>query len=178
MICECHGHIILDGVSYAGAVNRHKREVDREFIRNNLRLCADNGITYYRDGGDKFGVSAFARKIAWEYNIDYRTSVYIIHKNGHYGSMFGKSFIDIHEYRMLVAEALCAGADFVKITVSGMLDFQNDGKVTHPSIAESELLEMVNIAHGEGAAVMVHANGTDNIKRAVAAGADSIEHGY
>ena len=178
MICECHGHIILDSISYAGAVERHKQEVDEAFVRRNLKICADSGIGYYRDGGDKFGVSAFARQIAWEYDIDYRTSVYIIHKNGHYGNMFGKAFKDLYEYRSLVTEALRTGADFIKVTASGMLDFKNNGAVTHPSLTEAELCEMVNIAHGEGAVVMVHANGADNIKRAVSTGADSIEHGF
>ena len=31
---ECHGHIILDGVSYSGAIVRHINGPDRNFIRN------------------------------------------------------------------------------------------------------------------------------------------------
>lgn len=178
MIYECHGHIILDGVSYAGAIARHQNGVDESFIRSNLAACAGCGIAFYRDGGDKHMVSAFAKKIAHEYGIDYRTPIYIIHKTGYYGSMFGRAFDDIAGYRELVAEVKRLGGDFIKITASNLLDFAHGGAVTGPAMTASELRDMASIAHGEGLAVMIHANGADNIKRAVEAGVDSIEHGF
>ena len=178
MIYECHGHIILDGTAYNPAVARHQNGVDEAFVRNNLKICMEHGIAFYRDGGDKHGVSAFTKDIAGEYGIDYRTPMYIIHKKGYYGGMFGRAFDRVSEYRELVAEALRLGADFIKTTASGLLDFARGGIVTGPALASSELCEMVNIAHGEGLAVMIHANGADNIKRAAESGADSIEHGY
>ena len=178
MIYECHGHIILDGETYAGAIARHENGVYEAFIRKNLKICADHGIVFYRDGGDKHGASVFARKIAAEYGIDYRTPAYIIHKKQHYGGMFGRSFESISEYRSLVAEAKLLGADFIKTTASGMLDFEGGGDVTHPAMAANELSEIINIAHGEGFSVMVHANGSDSIKCAAESGADSIEHGF
>ena len=178
MIYECHGHIILDGVSYEGAVARHKSGVDDGFVRQNLSICAKHGVSFYRDGGDKHGVSIYAKGIAGEYGIDYRTPGYIIHKKGHYGSMFGRAFEDMTDYRALIAEAIQLGADFIKTTASSLLDFAHGGSVTGLSLTAQELREMANIAHGEGLAVMVHANGTENIKRAAESGADSIEHGY
>ena len=178
MIYECHGHIILDGVAYTGAVARHENGVDEGFVRRNLKICAEHGIVFYRDGGDKHGVSVFARKVAHEYGIDYRTPAYIIHKKGYYGGMFGRAFETMPEYRGLVAEAKRLGADFIKTTASGMLDFNNGGAVAGLEMTLEELREMVGIAHGEGFSVMIHANGADNIKRAAEAGADSIEHGY
>ena len=176
MIYECHGHIILDGVSYKDSVARHKNGVDESFVRQNLALCAAHGITFYRDGGDKHNVGVLARKVAQEYGIDYRTPAYIIHKKGGYGNMFGRAFENMREYRELIDEAGRLGADFIKLTASGIVDYK-DGNITGPPI-DDEFPEMVKIAHGEGYAVMVHANGTDNIKRAAAAGADSIEHGF
>jgi len=177
MIYECHGHIILDGVSYADSVARHEGGVDESFVRQNLKICADHGVTFYRDGGDKHGATVFAKRVAGEYGIDYRTPAYIIHKKGFYGHMFGRAFETLAEYRELVAEAGRLGADFIKLTASGLLDYANGGDVTGPPTAE-EFPEMVKIAHGEGYAVMVHANGADNIRHAVEAGADSIEHGF
>ena len=178
MIYECHGHIILDGVAYTGAVARHQNGVDFDFVRSNLKRNAEHGVVFYRDGGDKHGVSAYAKTVAAEYGIDYLTPIYIIHKKGYYGNMFGRAFENMSEYRQLVAEAFKLGADFIKITASGLLAFASGGTVTGPSMTSEELTEMVNIAHGEGFAVMVHANGADNIKRAAESGADSIEHGY
>jgi len=178
MIYECHGHIILDGIAYTGAAKRHENGVDEAFVRSNLKTNAEHGIAFYRDGGDKHGVSVFARKIAAEFGIDYRTPAYIIHKKGYYGWMFGRGFENMAEYRELVAEAKRLGADFIKTTASGMLDFTNGGTITGPAMSGGELREMVNIAHGEGFAVMTHANGADNIKRTIESGADSVEHGY
>ena len=178
MIFECHGHIILDGISYAEAISRHERSVDEAFVRKNLQTNAEQGITFYRDGGDKHGVSAYARKVAIEYGVDYRSPIYIIHKKGFYGSMFGRAFESLFEYRELVAEASKLGADFIKLTASGMLDFSDDGCITGQLMSGSELKEMIKIAHGEGFAVMIHANSADAIKQAAEAGANSIEHGF
>jgi imidazolonepropionase-like amidohydrolase len=152
--------------------------VDEAFVRKNLKINSEHGLLYYRDGGDKYSVSEYAKTIAGEYGIDYVTPVYIIHKKDHYGFMFGRAFETMLEYRSLINDALTFGADFVKTTASGLLDFSRGGYITHPSLTFGELSEMINIAHGEGLAVMVHANGADNIKRAAEAGADSIEHGY
>ena len=178
MIYECHGHIILDGVSYANAIERHRNSVDEQFIRNNLKICSDNSIAFYRDGGDKYGASIFAKKIAIEYGIDYRTPAYIIHKKGHYGGMFGQAYESIAEFRALVNKVTHLGVDFIKTTASGILDFAGGGVITGPAMLADELREIVNISHGEGYSVMIHANGSDNIKRAAESGADSIEHGF
>jgi len=177
MIFECHGHIMLDGISYAEAIVRHENGVDEDFVRKNLQINADHGVVFYRDGGDKHGASAFARKVAHEYGIDYRTPVYIILKKGHYGAMFGRAYENMAEYRSLVDEAKRLGADFIKLTASGMLDFKSGG-VTGNAMTYEDLHETIKIAHGEGFAVMIHVNGADSIKRAAEAGADSIEHGF
>jgi len=178
MLYECHGHIILDGVTYTGAIARHASGVDEAFVRSNLMICAESGISFYRDGGDKHMVSAFAKRIAGEYGIDYRTPVYIIHKRGYYGSMFGRAFDSLSDYRALIGGVRREGGDFIKLTASNLLDFSSGGRVTGPEMSSAELSEMVRIAHGEGFAVMIHANGADNIKRSVESGADSIEHGF
>lgn len=178
MIFECHGHIIADGVSYVDAMNRHKNGVDRDYVRRTLLTVAANGVGYYRDGGDKYMVSAYARQIAGEYGLDYRTAVFIIHKKGYYGSMYGRSYENASDFRALVAEAEALGADFIKVTMTGMLDFGNGGKIMEPVLGADELKEIVRIAGGEGFAVMAHVNGADNMKRALEAGVKSIEHGF
>ena len=178
MIFECHGHIILDGLSYSGSISRHEVAVDEGSVRRNLKVNADQGVTFYRDGGDKHGASAYARKIAIEYGIDYRSPIYIIHKKGHYGHLFGRPYSDLSEYRQLVDQAKHLGADFIKLTASGMLDFSGDGSVTGQALSGETLRDIIRIAHGEGFAVMVHVNGADNIKRTAEAGADSLEHGF
>jgi hypothetical protein len=175
---ECHGHIIADGISYQDAMARHKNGVDEAYVRNALQKLAAHGVSYYRDGGDKYLVSAFAKKIAGEYGIDYRTSVFISYKTGYYGAMYGRGFDELKTLRALINEAGALGADFVKLTVSGMLDFDDGGRIAGPVFGGAELKEAVCIAKGEGFAVMAHCNGADNIKMALEAGVDSIEHGF
>jgi len=178
MIFECHGHIILDDFSYSDSIARHEAAVDEAFVRKNLKVNAEHGVAFYRDGGDRHGVSAYARKVAHEYGIDYRSPIYIIHKKGHYGHLFGRAYSDLSEYRGLVDQAKQLGADFIKLTASGMLDFAGDGAVTGKALSSETLCDIINIAHGEGFSVMVHVNGADNIKRTAEAGADSLEHGF
>ena len=37
-------------------------------------------------------------RLAPKYGIDYRTPVFAIHKNGHYGSIVGRGFDDLKEF--------------------------------------------------------------------------------
>lgn len=175
---ECHGHVMADGVSYAAAAKLHGRAPNETHIRAVFEdLCARN-ILYFRDGGDRFGVSELAKAIAPEYGIDYATPLFILHREGFYGDMYGVSYNSMREAAKLIREAKRDGADFIKTAVSGMLDFSGDGSVMGDSIGKDELRELVNIASGEGLRVMAHCNGAENIKNALEAGIASIEHGF
>ena len=177
MFGECHAHIIMDGVNYRHAIDMHKNGPDDQIIREHLKIYRDREITFVRDGGDALGVSARAKEIAPEYGIDYRTPVFAIHKEGHYGSIVGKSFATMKEFHDRVLEAKNAGADFIKIMTTGLLDFNAHGAVTGTPLDAVEVKEMVHIAHEEGMAVMSHTNGDYGVQAAVEAGVDSLEHG-
>ena len=174
---ECHAHIIMDGVNYKEAISIHKDSINDMVIREHLKAYQKLGITFVRDGGDALGVSRRARSLAAEYGIDYRTPVFAIHKNGHYGAIVGKGFDDMKEYYNLVKTAKKQGADFIKIMTTGLLDFNNHGQVTGTPLEQKEVLEMVHVAHEEGMAVMSHTNGIYGVQAAVEAGVDSVEHG-
>lgn len=177
MFGECHAHIIMDGVNYRRAVDMHKNGPDDQIIKAHLKAYQDKGITFVRDGGDALGVSLRAKEIAPEYGIDYRTPVFAIHKEGHYGSIVGKSFATMREFHDRVLEAKKAGADFIKIMTTGIMDFNAHGAVTGTPLDAAEVKEMVHIAHEEGMNVMSHTNGDYGVQAAVEAGVDSLEHG-
>ena len=177
MFGECHAHIIMDGVNYRRAVDMHKNGPDDQIIKAHLKAYQDKGITFVRDGGDALGVSLRAKEIAPEYGIDYRTPVFAIHKEGHYGSIVGKSFATMREFHDRVLEAKKAGADFIKIMTTGIMDFNAHGAVTGTPLDAAEVKEMVHIAHEEGMNVMSHTNGDYGVQAAVEAGGDSLEHG-
>ena len=177
MFGECHAHIIMDGVNYRQAIDLHRNGPDDNVIREHLKIYQDRGITFVRDGGDALGVSARAKELAPEYGIDYRTPVFAIHKEGHYGSIVGKNFSTMPEFHKRVLEAKEQSADFIKIMTTGLLDFNAHGAITGTPLDATEVKEMVHIAHEEGMAVMSHTNGTYGVQAAVEAGVDSLEHG-
>ena len=177
MFGECHAHIIMDGVNYRQAIDLHKNEPDDKVIREHLKAYQDRGIMFVRDGGDALGVSTRAKELAAEYGIDYRTPVFAIHKEGHYGSIVGKSFSTMSEFHKRVLEAKEQSADFIKIMTTGLLDFNAHGAITGTPLDATEVKEMVHIAHEDGMAVMSHTNGTYGVQAAVEAGVDSLEHG-
>ncbi len=167
----------MDGENYRQAMARHVGGPDEAHIRACFEAYRDQGIRFVRDGGDAYGVSRAAVALAPEYGIDYRTPVFAIHKEGHYGSIVGRSFATMRDYAELVDEARRQGADFIKIMTTGIMDFNVFGRITHADLEAAEVREMVHIAHEQGFAVMSHTNGARAVLDAVEAGVDSIEHG-
>ena len=177
VVSECHAHIAMDGVNYKRAMTRHENGPDEAHIRACFAAYREQGVTFVRDGGDKYGVSQRAKSIAPEYGIDYRSPLFAIHEKGNYGSIVGRAFTDLHEYAKLVDEAARSGADFIKIMTTGIMDFNQFGRITHHNLEALKVREMVHIAHEHGLAVMSHTNGKLAVMDALGAGVDSIEHG-
>ena len=170
-------HMVLDGVDWRVAIGRHREKVDEAWLRQALKAYRDNGFTYLRDGGDRWGVGAKAREIAPEYGITYRCPLSNLCKAGHYGAFIGEKYADFREYADLVRKHRENGADFIKIMISGLMDFDRYGVLTEEPLAAEEIRELIHIAHEEGFSVMAHANGARCVEAAAAAGVDSVEHG-
>lgn len=177
MFGECHAHLFMNGTNYKKAVALHKNGVNDADIRQKFAVYQQGDISFIRDGGDVLGVSERGMELAPEYGITYRTPVFAIHKNGHYGSIVGRGFDTMQEYAALVREVRRKGGHFIKIMISGIMDFDREGEVSETPVSEEEIREMIHIAHEEGFAVMAHANGERTVQYAVEAGLDSVEHG-
>lgn len=177
-LCECHGHLMMDGTDYRDARKRHAEHVDIPFVRGELDALRSAGVSYFRDGGDALMVSAAVRDIPAEYGIEYVTPVFAIHKAGLYGAIVGRSFRDLDEYSERLLEVRACGGDFIKLIVSGILTFREYGELSCPSLTAEEIREMIRIAHNAGYPVMIHVNGNDATAACIDAGADSIEHAY
>lgn len=177
MLADCHIHMLLDGAYYKDAIARHTTAPDEDFLRKTLAEYQRLGFAYLRDGGDRWGAGLRARELAGAYGIAYASPLFPIYKKGHYGGFIGRGFETIAEYRALVAEVKRGGGDFLKIMISGLMDFNRYGILTEHGLHRAEILEMVHIAHGEGLAVMAHANGAETVRFAAEAGVDSVEHG-
>ena len=177
MLGDCHIHMILDGVYYRDAIDHHKENPDETLIRQRLSDYAARGITYLRDGGDAWGVGLRAAQIAGECGITYRTPAFNICRAGHYGCFIGRGFADFTEYKTLVQEVKALGGHFIKIMVSGLMDFGRFGIITDTPCSYELCHDMIAYAHDQGFGVMAHANGDEAVSNALRAGVDSIEHG-
>lgn len=176
--CECHGHIMMDGGEYKVSRSVHRIAPCEGAVRKSLGILKETGTVYFRDGGDRYGVSVLAREIAPEYGIKFVSPVFALSKKGRYGSGLGKTFSDMVEYRRLVRELIENGADHLKLIASGIMTFTRCGELSCDSLDLADIREAVSIASGEGLPVMAHVNGADAIAAASEAGAASIEHGY
>ena len=177
MSSDCHIHMVLDGLDWKQAIGVHRAAPDRELIRQRLKAYAEAGFDYLRDGGDKWGVGAAAREEAGEWGITFRTPLAPLVHAGHYGGFIGERYENLREYAALVRKRREQGADFIKIMISGIMDFDRFGVLSEEGLPPALIRELVHIAHSEGFAVMAHANGARTVQTAAEAGVDSVEHG-
>lgn len=177
MLCDCHIHMVLDGENWRAAIDRHRARPEEAFVRRTLARYAGLGFSYLRDGGDRWGVNLLAKRIAPEYGIRYAAPGAPLCKAGHYGGFIGEKYADRREFTALVEKQRRAGADFVKVMISGIMDFDRFGVLSEPGMDPGEIRQVIAAAKDMGLSVMAHANGTAAVLAAVEAGVDSIEHG-
>ena len=177
MFGDLHIHMILDGVYYRAAIDAQKEHPLDGLVRARLSDYQARGVCLLRDGGDAWGVSLRARELAGEYGIDYRSPAFPIYRRGHYGAFIGRGFDTEDEYRALLDEAGEKRADFIKLMISGLIDFDHFGVLTEPGPEPQDIRRMIELAHAAAFAVMAHANGDRAVMAALQAGVDSIEHG-
>jgi imidazolonepropionase-like amidohydrolase len=81
----------------------------------------------------------------------------------------------VDEIVRAVRDQVAGGADFVKFYA----DYHwGKGEPSRPTLAQAELNAGVAAAHDAGRLVAVHATTAEGMRRAILAGADTIEHGY
>ncbi len=80
-------------------------------------------------------------------------------------------------FRRAVREQLRAGADLIKVCISGGIAGQFE-QIDTPQLTDDELAAVVETAHAWGRKVTAHAGPSGTIERAVRLGIDGVEHGY
>lgn len=80
----------------------------------------------------------------------------------------------VEEIVRVVRSQIAAGADVVKLYA----DYRwGPGEPSRPTFSQAELKAAVDAAHDAGRSVAVHAATAEGMRRSIAAGADTIEHG-
>ena len=177
MYADCHIHMVLDGEYWKAAIDRHRQGPEEAWVRKTLKNYETQGFTYLRDGGDRWGVNAMAKQLAPEYGITFRTPLSNLCMEGHYGGFIGEKYSDLQDYKEKVIAHRKNGADFIKIMISGIMDFNQYGVLSEEGLPPKVIHELIHIAHEEGFSVMAHANGSAVVEAAAEAGIDSVEHG-
>ena len=96
---------------------------------------------------------------------------------GHGWHLLGREVDGADQVRRAAREQIKAGADNVKLIASGGI-LTPGTNIGNPQFTVAEMQAAVEEAHAAGKTANAHAHGAEGIKRAAAAGVDSIEHCY
>jgi imidazolonepropionase-like amidohydrolase len=80
-------------------------------------------------------------------------------------------------FRRIVREQLKAGADFIKICISGGIAGEHEA-IRDAQLSKGEMRAVMDTAHGSGKKVTAHAGPAGAIRDAIECGLDCVEHGY
>jgi imidazolonepropionase-like amidohydrolase len=80
-------------------------------------------------------------------------------------------------FRAVTRQQLRAGADLIKVCISGGIAGQHEA-IDTPQLMDDEMAAVIEVAHDWGRKVTAHAGPADSVRRAVNLGLDCVEHGY
>jgi imidazolonepropionase-like amidohydrolase len=187
---DCHVHIMFNGFRIEDPLFT---PLSYYFYQAgaNLRRTLEAGVTTVRDAG----LADYGVKMAVDEGLiagpRLQISVMPLSITGGHFDLWMKSGIEVKtsyrglpesicdgpdEVRKRVREVLRAGADVVKVMVTGGVMSANDSP-EHPQFSREELEVMVEEASYRGVNLMAHAHGAQGIKNALKTGITSIEHG-
>ncbi|AOY75260.1 amidohydrolase family protein [Clostridium formicaceticum] len=178
MLIDAHIHVALNPLYNRQTWEAADREKKVVWLREILQQYKRRKIYILRDGGDRIFASKLAREVAKEEGMIYKSPIYALYKKGHYGSFLGKSIEGLEDFKKAFKLLLEHQPDHLKIILTGMVNFQKYGDVGETAFTLEMLKYMVEAAKDHNLPVMVHANGPGGVRKAIKAGAHTIEHGY
>ena len=193
-LIDSHVHLDSDSGGNAALIEEVTDNVPQITLRTlaNARKTLEAGFTTVRNLGDGSGATLAIRdaaargEVAAPRIVDAGTSISTT--SGHMDSTLGLAD-DLHSARpqdnlcdgpescrRAVRLQIRRGVDVIKIATTGGVN-SRIGAGLGRQIFDDEVKALVDTAHLYGKKVAVHAHGADGINIALAAGADSIEHG-
>ncbi|HSM73122.1 MAG TPA: amidohydrolase family protein [Desulfobacterales bacterium] len=190
-LVDSHVHLFMSGTSDP-RIREHQLaagyDAMRPVILRHLRQHLAAGVLAVRDGGDRQGHARRFRDeapAAATGALRLRVAGVAWRAPGRYGRLIARTPAGAGALGESLEAALdldrrrCARPpDHVKIVNSGLNSLVCFGRETPPQFQLEELRAAVRVAHRRGLKVMVHANGALPVGLALAAGCDSIEHGF
>ena len=180
-LVEAHAHMFLDGGeldfdkrnAYFNASKDEMLKVARENVARN----AAAGVTLVRDAGDRYGVNDAIRDEQRGARVVVRSPGLGVKRPKRYGGFMARDIEASGDVAPVVAD-MAASADDIKIILTGIIDFAAGEVKGAPQFDEDELRAIVHTAHANAKKTFAHCSGLAGLKVAVAAGVDSIEHGF
>jgi len=181
-LIDAHVHLSLDGES---GQERSRPDESGEAllprVRRHWEAYDACGIGAVRDGGDRAMAGLRLRRLLAEEGASGPWIVaagQAIYKQGGYGSFLGPGCSSMEEIFASLQRLAAAGVDQGKILLSGIVSFEEYGRVERSRWTLEELKAVVREGHRLGLRMMAHASSAEAVELALRAGVDSIEHGY
>ncbi len=179
---DCHVHLTMRAEAAPIAI---VSPVDQMVALMHASINALNtlhgGVTTVRDCGAPHAID-FALRRAAEDGLCLTPRLLLSGRalcmtGGHGWHLIGREVDGVDQVRRAAREQIKAGADNVKLIASGGI-LTRGTDIGNPQFTVAEMQAAVEEAHAAGKTANAHAHGAEGIKRAVAAGVDSIEHAY
>ena len=187
-LIEAHAHLFLDGAPIDFELRQQYLKKEPAWMLERARSrwpkILQCGIGAVRDAGDNRGVGLSLaaerkkdpEKLAVTPWIDSPGAA--IHHRGRYGSFMAEPMENFPTPEECVAARVAAGADRIKLLVSGIINFEAGKVTTPPQMPASEVTVLVQAAKSHGRQAFAHASGTDGVENSVEGGVTTIEHGF
>jgi len=177
-LIDCHNHLSLDPTldNYLFRMNDPIPELTVRAVQT-MAVDLASGVTTSRCLGDKGFLDLACKKaVAAGKLVGPRLLVATRGIRAPHGHGFvGYPFCGVENIRQAVRENLAAGADLIKIYITGTL---RSSKGLPHYFSREEIQTLVDEAHRVGVPVATHCIGGLGLKLAVETGLDVIEHGY
>lgn len=178
-LVEAHCHLFLDGglldFDVRTAYLNAPLEEMLAIARNNIAASLAAGITLVVDAGDRYGVNHLCRQESKKVTV--RSAGLALRRPGRYGGFMAREVSTREEIACAIKE-ISKSADDLKVIQTGIIDFKSGTVKGEPQFDVPELRYIVQLARELGLRTLVHCSGSLGLESAVAAGVDSIEHGF
>ncbi len=177
-LIDCHNHLSLDP-KLENYLYRMNDSIPELTLRATTTMAVDlrSGVTTSRCLGDKGFLDVACKKAV---NSGLLTGPRLLvatrgvrAQHGH--GFVGYPFSGVEQVRNAVRENLAAGADLIKIFLTGTL---RDAKGIPCYFSKEEIQAAVDEAHRLGVPIATHCIGGIGLEWALETGIDTIEHGY
>ena len=175
---DCHNHLSLDPAlpDYLLRMRDSVPELTLRAVRT-MRLDLYSGVTTSRCLGDKEFLDIYCKKAQAQGLL---TGPRLVVATRGLRARHGHGFVGYpidgpHNVRTAVRENISAGADLIKIYLTGSL--QGPKGLPH-TFGKAEVTVLVDEAHRAGLPVSTHCIGGPGLDLALECGIDVIEHGY